>query len=304
MARMTGLLALATVAGLAAAAPAVAAGIGTTGAQFLQVGVGARPLAMGGAFSALADDANAVNWNPGGLAEVKSKQLTASYNSLFKDENQGFLAYASPAGDAGAMAVGVNYLVVSDIARRDQDTETPDSTFANSNYVLDLAYGRPFGDALSMGVNLKYIREDLDAFKGSAMAMDVGALYKTSIEGLTAGAVVQNLGTKLGPDPLPLLLKGGAAYKMLSQRLVLAADVDWQAIDQRAYGNLGAEFWIDKALALRGGYEVGHSVDKAGSMVGFAGGLGVKLSQMTLDYAFVPFGDLGNTHRVTVGWRF
>lgn len=305
MTRMTSLFALTAAAALAAASPSAAAGVGTTGAQFLQVGVGARPLAMAGAFTALADDANAVNWNPGALGEVKTKNFTASYNALFKDESQGFLAYAAPAGKSGAVAVGVNYLIVSDIQRRDQDTESPDSTFANHNYALDLAYGRSvLPGVLSVGANLKYIREDLDAFKGSAMAVDFGALYHTPVELLTAGLTVQNLGTKIGPDPLPLTVKGGVAYRMFRSRLILASDVDWRAVDERVYGDLGAEFWIDKALALRSGYQLGHGEDKAGSLVGFAAGFGVKISSLSLDYAFVPFGDLGNTHRFTFGWSF
>ena len=305
MARMMRLFALAAAAGLTAAAPSAAAGVGTTGAQFLQVGVGARPLAMAGAFSTLADDANAINWNPGALGQVKAKSVTASYNALFKDENQGFLGYATPMGQSGAAAVGFNYLMVSDIPRRAAESDTPDSTFTNQNYVVDFAYGRSvIPDKLSLGANLKYIHEDLDTFKGSAMAVDLGALYKTPVEHLTAGLIMQNLGTKLGPDSLPLTFKGGAAYRLFKERLVLASDVDWLAMDERAYWDIGAEFWLDKALALRAGYELGHGADKTGSMVGFATGFGVKISQIVLDYAFVPFGDLGNTHRFTLGWRF
>ncbi|HAM36233.1 MAG TPA: hypothetical protein DEB40_12740 [Elusimicrobia bacterium] len=304
MRRIKRVLVLAAAAGLSAAA-AMAAGVGTTGAQFLQVGVGARPLAMGNAFAALPDDANAINWNPGALGEVKARNLTASYNSLFQDENQGFIAYASPVGEAGALAVGLNYLMVSDIPRRAGDSEEPDSTFANQNFVASLAYGKTVSPGkLSLGGSLKYIREDLDSFKGNAMAIDLGALCQTPIERLTAGFTVKNLGTKIGPDPLPLTFKGGAAYRMFARRLVLASDVDWLAMDRRAYWDLGAEFWADKALAVRAGYQLGHGADNAGSIVGFSAGFGVKIIQLSLDYAFVPFGDLGDTHRVTLGWSF
>jgi len=102
---------LAAAAVLAAAHASWAAGVGTTGAQFLKVGVGARPMAMGNAFSALADDANAVNWNPGALAEVKHKNLTASYNSLFKDQNQGLPSLPGSHNRGGREAHG-NLLAV------------------------------------------------------------------------------------------------------------------------------------------------------------------------------------------------
>ena len=113
-----------------------------------------------------------------------------------------------------------------------------------------------------------------------------------------------NLGSDIGPDPLPLTLKAGAAYRLLGQRLVLASDIDWLAQDRRAYLDLGTEYWLDKDLAVRAGYQVGHGADGLGTLVGFGAGLGIKLRQFTFDYAFVPFGDLGDTHRMTLGLRF
>ena len=284
-----------------------AAGVGTTGAQFLKVGVGARPLAMGGAFSALADDANAINWNPGALAESKQKNVTASYNSLFQDQNQGFVGYANPMKeDMGTLGVGLNYLSVSNIEKRAADTESPDSTFSNQNFALSLSYARSeVKQGLSLGGSLKYVRTAFDAFSGNAVALDFGALYKTSVENLTAGVSLQNLGTKIGPDPLPFKVKGGAAYKLFDQKLALAGDVDWLAVDQRAYLSLGTEYWLQKILAVRAGYQFGRGQDQLGSrLVGLGVGLGLKLERFSLDYAFVPFGNLGDTHRMTVGMRF
>ncbi|MBI4385818.1 MAG: PorV/PorQ family protein [Elusimicrobia bacterium] len=288
-------------------APLFAAGVGTTGATFLKVGVGARPLAMGGAFSALADDANAIYWNPGALAEVQKRDVTASYNALFKDENQGFLAFATPLRDnMGTLGVGLNYLTITDIEKRAADTESADSTFSNQNFALMASYGRAgLLDGLSLGGNLKYIRETLDTFSGNAVAIDLGALYKTGIENLTAGFTIQNLGTKIGPDPLPLLVKGGAAYKLFNQRLAVASDFDWLAMDKRAYLGFGAEFWAHKALAIRAGYQAGRAQDRlSSSMVGTSFGMGLKMDRFSMDYAFLPFGNLGDTHRVTLGWSF
>ena len=110
----------------------ITGGPGTSGADFLTVGVGARALAMGGAFTAVDSgaDANAVNWNPAALGFIDGSNVTASYNSLFKDENQGYLGYASPSGKTGGVwAGGLNYLTVSKIERRAANTEDPDGTF-------------------------------------------------------------------------------------------------------------------------------------------------------------------------------
>ncbi len=282
-------------------------GTGTSGADFLTVGVGARALAMGGAFTAVDNglDANTVNWNPGGLGFIDKANATASYNSLFVDENQGYLGYASPLKSGGVWDAGINYLIVSHIEKRAGDTENPDSTFSNQNYAANLSYGRALGNRVSVGGSLKYIRQELDSLKENAMAVDLGLLARTPVDGLTAGLAMHNLGTDIGPDPLPLTVQGGVGYKLLSDRLQLDSDVQWLETERRAYWSLGAEFWISPNLAARAGYQFGHGADQLQSrFVGLGVGLGLKLDRFSMDYAFMPYGDLGNTHRVTLGLRF
>lgn len=286
--------------------PCHAAGVGTTGAAFLKIGIGARALSMGSAFTAVVDDANAVNWNPASLGALKGQQVTASYNSLFQDQNQGFLAYARPLDrDRGTLGFGINYMNISDIEKRAGDTENPDSTFGSNNYALIVSCGKTgVLPDIDLGASLKYIRQTLDTFTGSAVAMDLGAMLKTSVENLTVGITLQNLGTKIGPDPLPFIAKAGAAYKLPGNRLCLAANVDALLSDERTYAGLGAEYWLLPQLALRAGYQFGRSQDKLGGIVGLGTGIGIKVDMMSVDYALVPFGDLGNTHRITIGARF
>ena len=281
-----------------------AAGVGTTGASFLKVGVGARQLAMGSAGGALIDDANAINWNPGMLGEIKEKNVTASYNSLFIDEAQGFLGYAAPLKDMGVIGVGVNYLTVSNIEKRAGDTEAADSKFANTNTAVSLSYGRAeVRPNLSVGGSLKYIQQKLDTHNDKAVAVDLGSAYKINSD-WTAAFVAQNLGTKIGPDKLPLTLKGGAATGFLDNKLRLASDLDWLPNDKRFYLDLGAEYVLNQYLAFRAGYQAGRSSDKLGGLTGLGAGLGLKFDKFAFDYAYVPFGDLGDTHRVTLGFNF
>lgn len=302
------LLALVFAASPAAALNILTGGAGTSGADFLTIGIGARPLAMAGAFTAVDSgaDANSVNWNPGALAFVDKRDVTASYNSLFQDESQGYLGYASPSGSTGGVwAAGVNYLSITKIERRAGDTETPDSTFGNQNYAVGFSYAKDFGGAVALGGTLKYVRVALDTLKESAMAADAGLLARTPVEDLTVGAAMRNLGTNIGPDGMPLTFKGGAAYKTFAKKLVLASDIDWIMTERRAYMSLGTEYWISPNLAARAGYQLGHGSDQLQSkLVGLGAGLGLKFQNFTMDYAFMPYGDLGNTHRMTVGVRF
>ncbi len=301
-------LVLVLAASPAAALNLATGGAGTSGADFLTIGVGARALAMGGAFAAVdaGADANAVNWNPAALGFVDKADVTASYNSLFVDENQGYTGYAAPIGkDGGVWAAGLNYLSVSNIERRAGDTENPDSTFGNQNYAASFSYARALGGRLALAGSLKYVRTALDTLKENAMAVDVGVLARTPIENLTIGAAMRNLGTNIGPDNMPLAFKGGAAYKLLGRRLLLDSDVDWLTTERRGYWSVGSEYWITPNLAARAGYQLGHGSDQLSSrLVGLSAGLGVKFNRFTLDYAFIPYGDLGNTHRVTLGLSF
>ncbi len=290
---------------LLAASAAQAAGVGTTGANFLKVGVGARELALGSAASVLTEGAGAINWNPGKLADLKQKSLSASYNLLFLDESQGFVGYASPLKeDMGVIGAGVNYLTVSNIEKRTGDSDNPDSKFSNNNMAVSFSYARAeVRPGLALGASLKYISQKLDTQTDKAVAVDLGSTYKIN-PAWTAAFVVQNLGSSIGPDALPLTLKGGAARRFLDGKLAVAADADWLANDKRFYLDLGAEYALNSFLAFRAGYQAGRSADKLGGLTGLGAGLGLKFDQFTLDYAYVPFGDLGDTHRMTLGFNF
>ncbi|MBI5744497.1 MAG: PorV/PorQ family protein [Elusimicrobia bacterium] len=287
------------------AAAAQAAGPGTTGASFLKVGVGARELALGSAASSLSEGAGAIYWNPARLAGLKQKHVSASYNMLFIDESQGFLGYAAPLKeDMGTLGVGVDYLTVSNIEKRASDSDNADSKFSNNNTAVALSYARAeVKPGLALGANFKYIQQKLDAQSDKALALDLGSTYAVNKD-WTAAFVIQNLGGKIGPDKLPLIFKGGASTRFFENKLTAAADLDWLANDERMYLDLGAEYMLNRYLDFRAGYQLGRSQDKLGGLAGLAAGLGLRYDSFTFDYAYVPFGDLGDTHRMTLGFVF
>ncbi|MEK7721186.1 MAG: PorV/PorQ family protein, partial [Elusimicrobiota bacterium] len=223
----------------------------------------------------------------------------------FIDESQGSLNYATPLGGGGVVGAGLNYLTVSNIEKRAGDTDLPDSRFSNNNTAFTLSYARPeVRPGLALGANLKYISQKLDTADDKAVALDFGSSYKLN-DAWTAAFVVQNLGSSIGPDKLPLTLKGGAATSFFDGKLAAGADLDWLANDERFYLALGAEYLPNKNFAFRAGYQFGRSADKLGSsLVGLGAGIGLKFDRLSLDYAYVPFGDLGDTHRMTLGFNF
>ena len=295
----------ATLVVLLAVLPLHAGGVGTSGANFLKTGVGARSLAMGGAAVSTVDDANAIYWNPARLARLTDTSVTATYASLFEDQSQGFLGGAAPFRNLGVFGLGVDYLMVKNIEKRAGDTETADSTFKDSEYAASMSYARKsvLWEALDLGANAKMIHQSLDTLSESAFAMDLGAAYHVK-ENITTGLTVQNLGSKLGPDSLPVLVKAGGDWRLFSDKLTLALDGNAWVTDKRYTGNAGTEFWLAKPLALRAGYRFGQGPDHLGGSSGLAVGVGFRLSNLTLDYAFLPAGDLGDTHRISFGARF
>jgi hypothetical protein len=288
-----------------------AEGVGTTGAQFLKIEPAARPLGMGGSFSAVADDANAIFYNPAGIARLETREFTGTYLQYFQAISYGSFACLYPL-EKGAFGVGINYLGVDDIDRRsatdvdDPDgTSTPD-TFGAMDTAVSVAYAREnvvpsLLEGLDLGANLRMIYQTIDDESSFSAMFDIAGFYPVN-DKLSLGLNVQNIGSNVKfreeSDPLPLNVKVGAAFKPV-KGLTVACDINEYVIDQILYASVGAEYWIKEVVGLRAGYKYGYDTDSLGSNVGLAGGMGFRISNIGLDYTFAPFGELGDTHRVS-----
>lgn len=293
-----------------------AAGVGTTGAQFLKIDPAARPIGLGGAFSAVVDDSNAVFYNPAGLARQKKNEISGTYLSYFQSINYGSLAVVRPLS-IGSIGLGINYLGVTDIQKRglidldDPDGTVSPGTFGASDAAVTISFARQNAvpsllENLDLGVNVRFIYSVIDDESAFSTMLDLGSYYPVN-EKFAIALTLQNIGTNVKfkdeSDPLPLNLKVGAAYKPI-RNLLIASDINEYVIDQVFYVSLGAEYWIMDVIAIRAGYKYGYDTDKLGSSVGLSGGGGFRLFGLGLDYAFAPFGDLGDTHRVSFSATF
>lgn len=276
--------------------------VGTSGAQFLKIGAGARPVAMGEAFTGVADDINAVAWNPAGLSRLESPAFTAMHTQWLQASNFAFLAAAYPFR-FGTLGVSMTSLTVDKIDRRAGDTFAPDATFDSMDSAYTLSYALGLGDKLSAGVNVTSIRQKIDTVSASAVAGDAGLLWKTPVNKLTLGASVRHLGSKVKfvdeSDPLPMTVSVGAGYKTLKDKLTLGLDVR-QPRDNSAQYGAGAEFrqplaW-QMAGSLRGGYNTANT-DPTSGLTGVSFGMGLSWRNVSFDMAWVPYGILGNTFR-------
>jgi tetratricopeptide (TPR) repeat protein len=283
------------------------AGAGTTAANFLRIGQGARGAAMGDAQTAVTEDVNAAYWNPAGLSALRYQELSLMHYALIDGVRYQQATYAKPTPTRGTFAVGLNILDYGDIKGYNQDG-TPSGGVNAKNTLLFGSWGRRVSDKspLSAGVSFKYLQSDLAGYKATAPMFDFGALYPIQsgrLHGLRLAASLRNIGPDIQYDqsgsPLPEQFVLGAGLSALGGNLV----VDMDAVSpkgQNAYFSTGLEYRVFELLRLRVGYNgISNFVGN-----GISYGMGLQFTQWNIDYAYVPYGDLGNTNRVSVGIRF
>lgn len=298
---------------------------GSTSATFLKIGVGARAVAMGQAFTAVPGDPYSVYWNPAGLAYVEDSQATLTHNDYFQDLKQDFLAYTRPPKEGadkwwqrGGWGFSFNYFYTpKDIERRSGLNESdplvpltsPEGFFRAYDTALSAGYGLKVGGASSAGAVLKFIRQTIDDESGQSFAFDLGGLHSFSWLGrdFTAGAAVQNIGPGIKfiskRYDLPLSFRAGLSHRLPGAKALLALDV-YKPVDNYPFFALGGEYPAAKNIFLRTGYRYRLNGNELGAFSGFSAGIGFIYSKVSFDYAFAPFGDLGNSHRFSVTARF
>ncbi|MFH1715304.1 MAG: PorV/PorQ family protein [Elusimicrobiota bacterium] len=288
---------------------AVNSKVGTTGAQFLKIGTGCRPIAMGGAQAALADDVHAMYWNPGGLGHVEAREVMAQHIIWFQDIAYEYLAVAYPLETIGTFGFSASYVSAGDIEKRTSDTNDPEGTYTANDLAVGVSYGRMLGRKIGVGLNLKYIKGVIDNYSATAFAVDLGALYHPNKSKLSVGLAVQNIGSELKyineGDPLPLNIKLGFGYRMLrDEALTFALDVNYPN-DNDINAGVGAEYVLEVGrsikLPLRVGYKTLNDFD---TIDGLSAGVGFKIERYSLDVAWVPYGDLGDTYRISLMAKF
>lgn len=295
---------------------------GTTTATFLKVGAGARPASMGGAFVALADDANAIYWNPAGLAQISRNEFSGTYIQWFEGINIQYIGYVYPLQkNKSTLATSITYLSVKDIEKRD-DTGKLLGEIKNYHFSLPIAYSLRINPSLFIGTTIKFISQVYDTDKGNGLSTDFGALFIPT-RNLTLGMCLQNIGPELKTgekeNKLPTNLKTGLAFRIPNiKNIVIALDFDLP-VDNETKLHSGIEYTFKDNFYLRAGYE---QIKDLGKNAGITAGLGFKTYwieketgwnkpqyaeeavEIIIDYALTSYGEFGYTHRFSLGMKF
>lgn len=294
------------------------ANAGTASFAFLKIGAGARPVAIGGAYVGVAEGANGLYWNPGGLVRLQGKEFSATYMNYLVGMQSGYVAYAQPWRKNAALGLSVNYLNGGQVQETTEQNPTGVGLpkFTPGDIAIEVAYGRTLSPALSLGLGAKMIRETIKNYSAMGFSLDLGAFYQPHIKGLTLGTSLSNLGRKTKTfipegekEPLPLIFRAGLGYRIprFKDNFLLVLEAD-KPSDNKLSFHLGGEAKIHRYADLRAGYSSTGSDLKTSSdvdwLAGLSFGLGTHFKNYRLDYAFIPYVDLGNAQRLTLGVRF
>jgi len=300
--------------------------VGTAAAQFLEVGIGARPTAMGSAFTAIDNDASAVFWNPAGLSEVQKGDFFSSYCKWPAEITLVGVSYAYNLKGVGVLALSGVYLMTGDMeVTTILQPQGTGEMFGIDNYSFGLSYARSLTDRFSIGLTGKLVHEKYWTYGYNAWAVDLGTMYRTSFHGLRLGMSILHFGPdvryngtfidysdpksvdankvkKFNSFSLPVNFRFGAAMDVLNNehhRITAAADMVHPNNNLEQY-NFGLEYGFRQLFFVRAGYQT--SADEGG----LAMGLGVKTQMaghlgIVLDYSYADLGILTSAHRVALG---
>jgi hypothetical protein len=175
--------------------------VGTRGANFLSIGVGARAMGLGNAYGALAEGSEALYWNPAGIAADPRFTAMVSYNDMYGDFGLQhiFAGVTVPAGE-GAFGFSLTSFQSGDIPRTTaRNPEGGDPQFGEffewTDLALGLSYARQITDRLNVGLTLKYASSGIPDAKATFFGGDAGIQFRTGLLGTTVAASLLNLGT-------------------------------------------------------------------------------------------------------------
>lgn len=289
---------------------------GVSGADFLEIGVGSRPLGLGEAFTAAINDINAIYYNPAGLGTMKYSILSLMHQELILDSRFENVSIAFPLF-YGYFGISNSVFWVPPFEKIDEEgNEVGKVYFYNASAVL--AYGQSIG-FMEIGGSLKYIYQRVDTLVLHSVAFDFGVLkrlylyspFEAPVRNFALGLSVQNIGSNAKDDPLPRTIRFGTSY-YLTKWLGIYIDFIENLIDASdfydfTYGfdesfriNSGIEFSYFNIISFRAGYRF-NDIGKYSVGMGF--NYAIKNVSFIIDTSYSDSGVFGPVYSFTASFK-
>ncbi len=273
----------------------------SVGMSFLKIGMGARAISLGGAYSSIVKDPTAVYWNPAAVIYTEGMDVSFSHLSLMEDIRYEFIAISSGDKNQG-IGIGMGGLFYGGMELRDENpSEEPVGTFDAYSFLVKLSYGHTLGSDLIGGVSIGGIFERIYVYSTHSYTFDFGIRYFPNIiKPVEFSLNVNNLGPKIKyldeTYRLPFTTKLGCSYKirMRNTDLIITTEIS-KSIDSPLSSAVGLETSFS-FLSIRFGYSFNEK-----SALGWASGLGIKYKFLSIDYSVSPYlMDLGIRQAVSL----
>ena len=268
------------------------------------LGQSARASAMGSAFTAVTGDTADLDWNPAGLSETPSAQISLNHDSWLTGVFQEQLALAVPLPRAGVLALASSYVNDGNLSGYDS-TGTPTGTYQPSRIAAELAWGGRIFEGVSIGAEMGGYRQSIGQNTYDSFFLSLGGLW-SPVPFLRVGISYSGLGILLNGFSASGVLRTGLAWSFRESKgppALLTMD-----LFMPPYGVYRAQLGLEKPVLsdffLRAGYQFDLVDNQIPGFQSLAAGLGFRLGDLELDYAYLPMGDLGSTQRLGLTYRF
>lgn len=306
---------------------------GISAFQFLKIGVGARGVAMGESFVAVANDASALFWNPAGLVQFDQNEIIAAHTEYVVDISHEYFGLVYHLGESDAL--GASF---SSLHMKDMQITTETQPFGTGNYfsfgdiAIGLTYANKMTEQFSFGATVRYAEETLDILKMRSVMVDLGTMYWTGLGSTRFAVTISNFGSDVKPKgtltqpsgsavtefqafSLPTIFRLGVAMEPFEDedsRLTTSIQLN-HPNDNAEHFRLGAEYAYRNTLFFRGGIKrtIGQRLfgEDGTSPEDFTLGAGFRIdlpgiSRVSADYAFARYSELGSVHRFSVAFTY